>query len=92
MTLFHHWVVDCSVRHQEAIRAARGLGAPGLTGRTPAEAEVSRLTIALIEKLHSLETLVREFGADEVFGPRSSPVSPEEKRAAQLGVSAGRQE
>jgi hypothetical protein len=83
MTLYAHWLVDCAVKVNAAVKASRGLDA-GATRGTAAEAEVSRLCIAVYEKLNTLPDLVREYGADEVFGPRAAPLTAEQRKPAQL--------
>lgn len=65
MTLFEHYAARCAIDHQMAIRAARDL-APG-ESRTPAAANLSRLSIVLFERINRLAVIVAERGADAVF-------------------------
>ncbi len=82
MSRFAHWIVDCSVKHNAAILAAKALDPANTTpGRvTPAETEISRLSIAMYEKLHTLENIVRKYGIEGTFGAPPRPLSPEERK------------
>lgn len=81
MSLFQHWVADVSMRHQAAIRAARGLPpVTSQTGRTPGEGEVSRLSVALFQRLHTLADVVAKHGPEKVFGVPAEPIPPHEVR------------
>jgi hypothetical protein len=80
MTMFGHFVVECALRHNAAIRAAMAIDPATIgSGRTKAEAEVSRLSCRFFDKLHDVEKLVRIYGVDEVFGPRTAPLTEEQK-------------
>ena len=78
MTLFQHWVADCTIKHQAAVRAAHAAGCDTPARRMPAE--VSQLTVELIDRLHSLADLVALHGQAEVFGPRDRPMTSHERR------------
>lgn len=65
LSVFEHHVAQCAIAHQAAVRAARALGPS--SGRAEDRA-VSALTIALIGKMHRLETLYAEMGGPAVFG------------------------
>ncbi len=87
MTLYQHIVADWAITQNAAIKAALAVDPKtvgGQPGRTPAEAEVSRLAVELIRKMHELPGLVERLGTHEVFGPRTIPLSPEERAAARL--------
>lgn len=80
MSRFAHWIVDAALKHNAALNAAKAID-PRSDGNAQrvAEAEVSRLSCALFEKLHTLEKLVREYGVEEFFGPRPEPLTEEQK-------------
>lgn len=85
--MYQHVVADWAITQNAAIKAALAIDPQsigGQSGRTPAEAEVSRLAVELIRKMHELSGLVDRLGAFQVFGPRSTPLSPEEREAARL--------
>ncbi len=87
MSLYDHVVADWAITQNAAIKAAlavdpRSVG--GQAGRTPAEAEVSRLAVDLIRKMHELPGLVERLGAAQVFGHRTLPLTPEERALARL--------
>ena len=78
MSRFEHWVAEAAIRHQAAVRAAKMLEPSGATGRSPAEADISRLTIAFIQHLHKLPELVLKFGAPKVFEAPDAPLTDAE--------------
>lgn len=80
MSLYEHWLADCATRHQAAVRAARALPPASLTGRSPGEAELSRLSVSLFERMHTLPDLVAEHGAMMIFTPPAEAIPPEEVR------------
>lgn len=84
MSLFEHWVVDCALKHNAAVKAALAIDPASANGKSAAEREVSRLTILLIQKLHALPELVQQLGPSAVFGPQKYPLSPDERRSAKL--------
>lgn len=71
MSVFDHYVAHCSIAMQHAIRAQRD--------KTPKE--TSEAIIAVIHRLHRLETLYREMGGDAVFGTPLKELTNAEIRA-----------
>lgn len=87
MRLYDHIVADWAITQNAAIKAALAIdpqAVGNVAGRTPAEAEVSRLAVELIRKMHALSALVDELGAFAVFGPRAVPLTPAERDRARL--------
>lgn len=85
MTLYAHWLVVCSVKHNAAVKAALAID-PGTlsgSGRSAAEFELTGLNVAFYEQLHSLSTIAGEVGPGEIFRPRSLPLTPEERLLVQ---------
>ncbi len=83
MSLFQHWLADCAIRHNAAVKAALAVDPESLRdGGSKGEAEVSKLSVELIQKMHRLPDLVREFGADEVFGNPPNPLTEDQKAPA----------
>lgn len=83
MSLFEHWVADCAIRHNAAVKAALALDPASLqAGRSKGEGEVSRMSVDLIVKLHALADLVRVYGVDDVFGAPAAPLTEEHKLPA----------
>lgn len=70
MSIFEHHVAHCSIALQHAIRAAR----------SKTDKETSDAIIAVIHKLHRLETLYREMGGGAVFGTPEKELTNEELR------------
>lgn len=77
MSIFAHHVAQCTIAHQRTVRAARAAGPD--PDRNEAK-EISRLTIALIDKLHRLETLYNEMGGPAVFGTPAEELGMDEVR------------
>lgn len=77
MSLFDHFVVDISIRHKKALKVASSLPPSALTGRTAGEAELSKLSIDMIQQLHHLSAMVAKLGAEAVFRQPSAPIEPE---------------
>ncbi len=85
LSLFDHWLIECAIRHNAAVKAALLVDPATLQdGRSKGEGEVSRLSIELIQKLHRLPDLIRNYGADEVFGNPARPLTEEQKAPARL--------
>lgn len=78
MSVFRHFVAQCAIAHQAAMRSARALDPA--EARTDATREVARLSIALFERMHRLETLVAEMGAPAVFGTPPAELGMDEVR------------
>lgn len=85
MTLFQHVVADLAITQNAAVKAALAIDPTTLKGndpgRTPAEAEVSRLCVELIRKVHAIADLVEEHGTLMVFGARTVPLTQAERDA-----------
>lgn len=80
MSRFDHFVVKLALMHNAAVKAALALDPASLKeGRSPAEAEVSRLSVLLFEKLHTIPALARQH--PDFYDRRSYPLTETEKHA-----------
>lgn len=84
MSLYQHIIADWAISQNAAIKAALAIDPKTIGSRTSAEAEVSRMAVDLIRKMHALPELVDRLGPSAVFRPRANPLTPEERKAASL--------
>jgi hypothetical protein len=70
MSVFEHYVALCSMAHMEAIRAAR-------EGKT---VDASAVNVKLFHRMHRLEALAAEMGAEALFVKPKMQISPDELR------------
>jgi hypothetical protein len=70
MSRFEHWMVAGAVMHNAAVKAAQA-------GQSPTE--VSRLSIALYEFLHTIQPMVRKHGIAGAFDTPENPLDPSER-------------